>query len=321
MGVREKPVIRRGGDEWVVSRLNVPEVEKINHQLRNSLTDMGVSRMARPDISEKIILLNVVRKRCYVVLIHRVNSHSIGPKGVGNLIKLSERRFAPYHTETLRLATPAHYRKNEKSNPTIGDPHDGYLTKNATPWVQNTLTEKFGEIKILDATVTFSAPDEPWIYCTSIAPNSNREIGTLRAAFLQYDAVTEITSPESFAIQLGIDFAISVEKSRDVTLSPIDEWAYRQSKYTVSLWEGECHIDKYVRVYHGPVCYEDQSGVLKSLEDFSDLSGVPLTWFTKKSKFAGQREYRFAVSTLGSPRKDKFYLDMSEELRKLTVKA
>ena len=142
----------------------------------------------------------------------------------------------------------------------------------------------------------------------------------LRTEFPQYDAVTEIKNPESFAMHLGIEFAISVDKSKDVKLTPIDELTYRKSSYTVSLWEGERHIDKFVRVYHGPVCYENQSGVLESMKDYADPSGLPRAWFTKKSRFSGQREYRFAVSTVGRPQADTFDLAVSDGLRKLTTK-
>ena len=121
-------------------------------------------------------------------------------------------------------------------------------------------------------------------------------------------------------MQLGIDFAISVDKSKHVELGQIDEWAYRQSRYTVGLWEGEHRVDKFIRVYHGPVVYEDQSGVVESMEDFADFSMVPRGWFTKKTRFSGEREYRFAVSTLGRPRTETFKLPISDELRMLTAK-
>ena len=133
--------------------------------------------------------------------------------------------------------------------------------------------------------------------------------------------MTVIEDPEAFAIQLGIDFAISVQKSTHVELGPIEELAYRSGRYRVGLWEGEHPIDKIVRVYHGPVVYEDQSGVLGSAEDVVDFSMAPKGWFTKKTSFSGEREYRFALSTLGKPRTDPFRLGISDELRMLTAEA
>ena len=60
---------------------------------------------------------------------------------------------------------------------------------------------------------------------------------------------------------------------------------------------------------------------MESMEDFVDFSMVPRGWFTKKTRFADEREYRFAVSTLGRPRTDTFILPISDELRMLTAKA
>ncbi len=133
--------------------------------------------------------------------------------------------------------------------------------------------------------------------------------------------MTTIKDPDSFAVQLGIDFAISVRKSIHVEIGPIEKLAYAQSSYTVGLWEGKHHLDKVIRVYHGPVVYEDQSGVLGFVEDAVDSSMVPTGWFTKKTKFSGEREYRFAVSTLGKPRTDTFKLRISDKLRRLIAKA
>ena len=73
-------------------------------------------------------------------------------------------------------------------------------------------------------------------------------------------------------------------------------------------------------MYHGPVVYEDQSGVLRSVEDAAHPPLAPKGWFTKKKRFSGEREYRFAVSTVGKPREDTFKLRVSDELRMLTAK-
>ena len=74
-------------------------------------------------------------------------------------------------------------------------------------------------------------------------------------------------------------------------------------------------------MYHGPVAYEDQSGVLRSVEGAADSPMAPKGWFTKKKSFSGEREYRFAVSTVGKPREDTFKLRISDQLRMLIAKA
>ena len=280
-------------------------------------------RIATGEVDRLIKVFNVVLRECYLVFIHRVNCGSAARR-VDKLVKLSPRRFAPHRARELRLATPAYYRKSENPDSEPTDPHDGCLTKDATPWARQVALRTAGAfISDPSASVTFSSsPDEPWVYCTSIAPANDTGTERLRARFPRYDAITSIQDPESFAMQLGIDFAIAVDKSKHVELSPADERGYRQSRYAVGLWEGEHQVDKYVDVYHGPVTYEDQSGVVESTEDFVDFSMVPRGWFTKKTRFSDEQEYRFAVSTtLGRPRTDTFKLAISDELRVLTAKA
>ena len=316
--------------DWIFFRHGSPHVNWLNqqvtkiHQEVSERTGIYMSRTEQPTISEHVMVFNVALKECYHVLIHRVVSCGSISAPQGRLVKLSERRFAPYRARELRLATPAYYRQSEGVDTNIADPHDGLLTKDATPWMRQKLAPRGLGTFIHDhsASLTYSsAPDEPWVYCTSMSPESRREAKDLRARFPRYDALTVIKDPASFAMQLGIDFAISVDKSKHVELDPVDEEAYRRSRYTVSLWDGEHRIDKFVRVYHGPVVYEDQSGVLQSEDDLVDFSMAPKGWFTKRTRFSGEREYRFAVSTLGRPKTDTFKLGVSDELRLLTAKA
>jgi len=317
---------QRQGD-CIVYRYDALEVKRLNQQIAEINQDLsarmgiGISRIQQPPISELISVFNAVLEECYLIFIHRFNRSAVEATQVRELVKLSERRFAPTCARKLRLATPAHYRKGEGSDSHPADPHDGLLTKDATPWMRQALAPKAGTIQSLSATLTFSAPGEPWVYCTSMSPPRGREAEDLRARFPQYDTTTVVKDSEAFAIQLGIDFAISVRKPAHVELGPIEEFAYRSGRYRVGLWAGEHAIDKIIRVYHGPVVYEDQSGVLGSAEDVVDFSMVPKGWFTKKTRFSGEREYRFAVSTLGKPRKDTFKLGISDELRMLTAKA
>lgn len=325
--LNEKDHDWRSGD-WVFVRSGSlyvnwfnQQITKMNQEVAEEL-GIGANRTEQLPISEFIHVLNVPLKECYWVLLHRVNSDSI-PVPQGHLLKLSERRFAPYRAPELRLATPAHYRKSEGLDTEIADPHDGLLTKDATPWMRQNLTfrERGSSTHNLRSSFTFgSAPGEPWVYCTSMSPTNSREEMDLRTRFPKYDELTVIEDPESFAMQLGIDFAISLDKSKHVELGPNGEATYERSSYTVRLWEGEHRVDKVIRVYHGPVVYEDQSGVLRSDDDFVDFSMVPKVWFTKKTRFSGEREYRFAVSTLGEPRMDTFKLEISDELRALATK-
>ena len=71
-------------------------------------------------------------------------------------------------------------------------------------------------------------------------------------------------------------------------------------------------------MYHGPISYEDNSGGVATEEDWFDPSGGPKAWFTKKTCFESQSEYRFAVATVGDPVEPRHYIEVSPELRKLT---
>ena len=204
--------------DWVYARLGAREVERLNQEVikvhQDVSDEVGINRMEPPPISQQIFVFNVARRECYLVLIHQLNCGSAVPPRVGNLVKLSHGRFAPHHAPELRLATPAYYRKREHPDSTPTDQHDGYLTKDATPWARDLALRTAGSIiHDLRASVTFSSsPDEPWIYCTSIAPASNAETERLRARFPRYDAITSIMDADAFAMQLGIDFAITVDK-------------------------------------------------------------------------------------------------------------
>ena len=60
------------------------------------------------------------------------------------------------------------------------------------------------------------------------------------------------------------------------------------------------------------------SGRVDNQEQWFDPNAGPVAWFTKKTSFANQNEYRFAVSTLGAPVSPRHYIAVSPELRALT---
>ena len=218
----------------------------------------------------------------------------------------------------MTLATPEYFRRDDGLEQGIGDPRDGVLEKDLTPWAIRRISAIGGSVK---ANASFSSSEEPWIYCTSIKPQSDREMKEMTDKVFskyEYDAATEIQNPDAFAMQLGIDFALSVDKEKDVKDGCLEKSIYLKSSYTVNLWKGPRNIDKIVNVYRGPVHYEDQSGVIKTQTDFIDPYGAQRAWFTKGTKFSDQKEYRFAVSTLGTPTRNIFPLTISDEIRKLT---
>ena len=138
-----------------------------------------------------------------------------------------------------------------------------------------------------------------WVYCTSICPgNAEAAVRLARRIHETYDTVTEISDVDAFAIRLGIDFAIA--------LNPL------------ALGIAASKFEKLVHVHHGPVTYEDHSGVVRSPVDFFKLGANSRTGFTKPESYSFQSEYRFALLTAGKQKRPTFCLPTSDELRRLT---
>ena len=306
-----------------VMRINDVVDGWLDESLSNTAQRTNADSGHQSGVSEVLCVFDLAREELSVVNVRRAGHRSLPARKVGRLLKFTEWKFAPCRARELQLVTPEGYRREEGSGPGVADRLDGCLTKDATPWMKETVLRgeylPLGSVRSFKATMTFLSPEEPWIYCTSIRPEDAAAMRTLTAEFPQYDAATEIADPAEFARQLGIDFALGLDADQDVVVTPLQDLVYARSSYSVSFWEGRRQVDKIVNVYHGPVRYEDQSGVLQSLEDVVDLRGAQRAWFTKRTKFSGQREYRFAVSTLGIPRDSKKMLAVSDEIRKLTT--
>ena len=263
-----------------------------------------------PPITEMISIQDRENESTYVLLVHRLDYRPRGASAVGEVVVFSEPRHAACQTKCLQLATPAYYRENEELGEGIRDVHDGTLTKDSSRWAKTVISAG----TVTSSRVSFRASSEPWIFCASHY-RLNHELCQLRQLFAEkYKAVTAIRDPNAFAVWLGIDFALNLNKATDVRLSAHDIVGYAGPK----LWLGYGSMDTLVHVYHGPVHYEDRSGEIAAQEDWLDPFASPRAWFTKKTRFKAQREYRFAVSTLGDPVEPKHYIAVSPELRELT---
>lgn len=285
--------------------------------------DLGVLRSTRSESTSAskntdcFKVSDIGRKQCHMIFVHRVDYRPKPSPSIGKVVKFSKRCYAPCRAKKLWLATPSYYRDEETLPPGIADPDESTLKKNLTPWMRNRIP--YGNVK---AEAVFSPSREPWVYCTSHLP-SHRVYRELKSKFLDeydYDAATEIQDVDAFAMWLGIDFALQVDKDKHLKLEVLDRVAYRASSYTTDLWqqEGVQNIDTFVYVYHGPVHYEDESGVIATNDDWTDIHGAIRAYFTKRTEFEDQSEYRFAVSTPGTPCEEIFELDISEDLRQLT---
>lgn len=313
-----RPLASGDGDRRaVVTHDDADAVRAVNRGI-SSVDD--VARRSNPDVTPApratgvVTVLDLDRRACHSICLHRVDYRPRYAPAVGEVVVFSDPVFAPGRTRMLQLATPGHYRDAEHLEPGIRDRDDGTLTRDGSRWATSTVGGA------VTARLRFASSGEPWVYCASHY-RFGSDLRRLRGEFddrYGYSAATRILDADAFAAWLGVDFALGLAKSADVSLDPLDEVGYLSSNYSTSLWEGSRPIDTFVHVYHGPVNYEDVSGRVDRQEHWFDPNAGPKAWFTKKAAFAGQSEYRFAVSTLGKPVAPRHYIAVSPELRSLT---
>ena len=267
-----------------------------------------------PKVKEIVSVYDIDARSCHLVLVHAVDYRLPLANPISNVVVFSEPAYAPCRAPNLQLCTPAHYRDEKDLKPGIRDRRDGALTKDRTPWASSITG---GTVR---AELSFVSSSEPWVYCAAHY-RDDTELRRLRREFAVeygYMAATRIEDPDSFATRLGVDFALGVDKSGDVSLGPIEKIADAHSRYTFDHWDALGPIDTFVHVCHGPVHYEDRSGSIEVQNQWFDPHFGPKAWFTKRTRFERQSEYRFAVSALGEPVERKHHVAVSPELRALT---
>ena len=301
----------------VVARDSSDAVCTINRQI-GTIDDparaTNPDAMPAPKVTDTVAVFDLHTRSFHSILVHRLDYRPQPAPAVGNVVVFSEPAYAPCRAEKLQLATPAYYRDHEDLEPGIRDHHDGTLTRDGTRWASSIMGGT------VSARLSFASSSEPWVYCASHY-RTDRELRGLRSEFCGkygYSAATLIEDADDFAAWLGVDFALGFDKTADVSLGPVDEIGYARSSYTTDLWDGSGPIDTFVHVYHGPINYQDVSGQIERQEQWFDPNAGPMSWFTKKTSFRDQSEYRFAVTTPGTPVQPKHYLAVSPELSALT---
>ena len=301
----------------VVARDSAEAIRSINRQIA-TIDDLARATnpeaMSAPKVTDTVAVYDLDTRSHHYVSVHRLDYRPQPAPAVGNVVVFSAPAYAPCRAEKLQLATPAYYRDHEDLEPGIRDHHDGTLTRDGTRWASSIVG---GTVR---ARLSFVSSGEPWVYCAS-QYRTVREHARLRSEFrckYGYSADTRIEDPDAFAAWLGVDFALGLDKTADVSLGAIDEIGYARSSYSTNLWAGSRPIDTFVHVYHGPVNYQDVSGRVDRQEQWFDPNAGPMAWFTKKTSFRSQSEYRFAVTTPGTPLQPRHYVAVSPELRALT---
>ena len=305
----------------VVCRFGADAVQSVNRSLGDVLGRVvNANRAATlaPRITEVVGVQDLEAEAMHLILVRRLDYRPRGASAVGDVVVFSEPSYAAFRTEKLQLATLAYYREQKGLKPGIRDGREGTLTKDSIRWAKTVVPAGL----VTSSSVSFVSSRERWVYCGSHY-QTDQELRRLKEHFAErygYTAAAGIRDPDGFATWLGIDFALTLNKTTDVRLGKLDEIGYARSRHhTTSLLPGSGQIDTIVNVYHGPVHYEDSSGSIATQEDWFDPHGGPRAWFTKDTCFERQREYRFAVSTPGDPVRPRHYIDVSPELREFAL--
>ena len=126
--------------------------------------------------------------------------------------------------------------------------------------------------------------------------------------------VTTVNDIGAFATQLEIDVAQSTElkrKTKDGVFDIIRQYCFR------SAFGIDKEINACVSVIHGLVHYGNETLTVRTGGDIVEAE-LHRVVFTKRTEFAGEQEYRFAVSA-GCPTSDTLRLSISPELSRLTM--
>ena len=221
------------------------------------------------------------------------------------VVKFSKQEYALRATSHIKLATPRYYREIEGKARGIGDEMEASYVK------EMDLDSFLGERKyqVLDGTSSSFAEltlatSNLWMFCTSVKPDTCRELRKLSCHFPEYDCATTISDPSKFAKRLGVSFG-RYSSWADVKLSSLDRMAIKLRPAEIG--------DKVVWVRHGRVVYtDDPSRVVERLPEDHRAAMMP---FVKRAEFKDQIEYRFTVSMNGEPEAQEFCLPVSEQLR------
>ena len=249
----------------------------------------------------------------YIIVIQRVDFRQVRTSIENGIARFTQREHAPSESGDIRLCTPKFYRKLED-----GDEMDGTQEADLAPYIATHLREKgiWASKRDFTARSSIASSEEPWILCTSIKPSSPVRATSLENQFSYKGSdamVTTVNDIDAFAIQLGIDMAQSAELKRATKDGMFD--LFRRHCFWLACGADK-EINSIVSVIHGPVHYDNETLTVRTGGDFA-RAGSHRIWFTKRTEFAGEREYRFAVSA-GCPTRDTIRLSMSPELLRLT---
>ncbi len=299
-----------------------------------------------------------MKEQSYIIVERFVDLNDV-MRGVGHsysesdtLIKYSKKKHSPISpvpADSIRLGAAGSYGDYMKDPGLVGDDSEGQyteihdLTKRGSTWererreslIRNSPLLKDINLKNIKfkMSMTSGPVSGSWLYCTSIDPKANgQRIIQMKRTDPEYNFMTKIDEPTTFAQQLGYDFGRQIKSNRDLKcdLQGVHLLASAASR--------ESGIGGYsIFIHHGPVIYLEAE---KSAEFISHASkkmgshvlliegeksedsrefeiGNKVVLFVKDREYEVQQEYRFVVSVnFHSPKEKAIYLKVSEDLKR-----
>lgn len=259
-----------------------------------------------------------------LVLVHGVDLAQRGAAAhVGPVVKYSPNKYALASTEHLQMATAQHYRTHAGSAKGVRDEKEAVYVEPLQSYFQKWNPEALASLEpsravaradsravnveiVPSGSVTYRV-DGQWIFCTSLSPQSHDEQTRMYREF-EANCCTRFDDPLGLAYEIGSAFA-------QVSPAPptvLDEWFHRLQE---SMLRNQSSFDQIVHVRHGPVVYTDEAeNLIESVPLHLRSAAVP---FVMSTEYAYQREYRFTVSTIGTPARDVLLVPVTSELRAL----
>ena len=246
-----------------------------------------------------------------LVLVHRVDLDAprttVPPTSV---VKYSSRRYSVVDCESVKLGTAQHFRDFPGEPAGIRDQSEARYVESLHSYLAEWNPEALSSdwLQFADGSVT-SQSDGSWFFCASLPPRTLSERAMSELEF-GADCLTDLGDPAGFARELGSAFA-------QMTPAPpiaLEEWFARLQDHALRT---QSNFERVVHVRHGQVVYTvDHEKHIKHIPVQHRAGAVA---FVKHPDYAHQREYRFAVSTIGKPAQDKLMAPVTEQIRSLAT--
>lgn len=219
-----------------------------------------------------------------------------------SLVKFSAPDHVLSSAPEMYLATPGYYRRRGEDSTGIGDTKEASYDEDIADYLTKNLPNPPPFLDLVTGTATYRA-DRSWMFCTSLRPQASAELDRMMRRFRK-DAVTLISRPNHFARALGK--AVSHMETLPIThRSGLDVMLKAQSQLN--------GFERIVLVDHGRVAYPaNPEHLINAIPVLDRGSALP---FIKRTQYAWQKEYRFTVTTTGTPSQAQLQVPITQQLR------